>query len=546
VRDSEKLLPAQTDFAALFEHYVLEGDQDKVQYLYENTEVTVDFIHLFEKMFEKIDASAANAIKLAAVAEYFYQNSDLYRSYALFRIGNLKMKSVVVETREFARYTCLIQMFIAGNREAFALYAHHGPSPSACHLSTGGVGFNALQAIIFYAQDRLDLSDYASILIQHGAGIETCRMPYQPLGIALMRGDEWSTTQDAYSYSDGRKVPLREVMEDQTMGITQSRLSELEALSNSSNIVNFSTHFAFGNVEAFYRTLLPLCSEELLLRELTNAMKSIVFFLHIHPSRVGGCSFYADEAACMMDIRNYINLDAGQDDWYGLCFQKKPDASDRDFDLFLSRIGGDHVSPDEMRRITQEAVQKGTILYQPGILGINNKTVRIYVCPNPAHNETASKAKGIVGFSQGLEVVKVLYALFIERYDNLSPNERSDLIQEIRRDAVRCEVGGDPMQATTLYLAAITAQSLTNPMQVEDYRLLFSVLHAYIKNIKKMTPSPEEGNVLGNNFIMMSFAPLIGSLDPLLVAQLADTQFFKAFADTMDKKSSHKGGGMRR
>lgn len=287
----ENVLLSITDVPSLFERYVFNGDRENVEYMYENTQVKINFLDLFERMFMHIEQSKENAEQLMPIAEYFYESSELYRSYAYFWIGNMQVEIGITSASMICNR--LVYMCAMDNVQAFELYAKHGPSPSACHLIIGELGLNALQAIIFYGNEQVNLMPYITILFRQGADINT-REIFVGKGYAVM---------------NGKKSSIHLV---RNTNVTKLADKNYDILLKSRNIIDFSYYFSMNSRRDFYYFIASKCSASLLLREFVDKISSINFYLYVFPAPSGGCSFYDNKEDCEAHIERSMKSGAEQ------------------------------------------------------------------------------------------------------------------------------------------------------------------------------------------------------------------------------------------
>ena len=464
IKRIEYLLLSITDVPSLFERYIFNGDRENVQYMYENTQVKINFLDLFERMFIHMEQSTENAERLMPIAEYFYESSELYRSYAYFWIGNMQVEIGI--TSASVRCNRLVYMFAMDNVQAFALYAKHGPSPSACHLIIGELGLNALQAIIFYGNEQVNLMPYITILFRQGADINTREMFMGP-GDTVMNGKRPATLQEAYFYAQGKKSSIHLV---RNTNVTKLATKDYDILLKSRNIIDFSYHFPMNSRRDFYYFIASKCSASLLLREFVDKIKSINFCLYVFPATSGGCSFYDTAKACEANIKRLMKSGAEQN-------------------------------------------------------MVHHKTVQVFVAPNPEHHGKNLEADGFVSVAHCFDFAKVLYDVFIMRYEDVSREEKIALANEMKKSAIISGTRENYMQAATLHLAAIIAISKVQSLGLDDYKLLFYSIWQYAKNIEKLFPAGH--GIQAKKEIIGNVKSLASSMDFSMLEQLKDTPFFR-------------------
>ncbi len=524
-----KQLPTQfQDLSSLFCESALQGRLDIVHTLYQQAEIKVNFVELFEQLLRKIEDNSQNGDALVAVADYFYEHSELYKAYVLFRLTHMMICSPVNLGQsdrlsvDMLSVNLLTQMYINNNIKAFSLYLRHGFSPLGCHSWCARTGFNALQTLVLvtHCAHVDDATPYIDLLFQHGAVVDTPRIEFPELYFEINNSTKDLSPArlfDNVLSKNKRAQKLHYEIKSPASGLSSRQANSLSTLSSYANILAFAWPTLQVNRCHVMDAILKRCDLKVCLIELVNIIKQDSFCTSLVPSRHGGCTIYPSFTAYEAMIHDLEEIKGAEDDLYAFSMSL-PDANRGDFNM------NQFSSQSDLLRLFQSNQHKSIVS------SCINKTIQVNIMPSPRYTIT-------VDMQEQLESLRIIYSAFSERYSRLSLSEQKELVNSMRKRAVEAQITDDMIQAASFFKAGIIAISLISPMYLDDYKLLFSLLFQYAKAVDKTNPQPV-GSLSVLDAVKTNVHILWTKLSPVIQRGLCETPLMAAIRQTVHQESS--------
>lgn len=484
------------NLSTMFCAAVLEGNLEVVSILFEQAEFTVDFPKLFEELLTTIESKPQTCDRLIQVADYFYQQSELYRAYVLFRLETA-YRNVDIEFRglngvlvDDFHINILCQMFILSHVKAYEMYLRHGVSPTSIHAFCGQTGFNALQMIILLA-DMPNNNDNSLIclelLFKHGAILKTVpmRMPekYFETYSITRSSDLIPTFFNCKSTKGSVKKPLnadlRVVEKSLAKPVAEAKL--LTELGQCDSIFSFASKIYFSKND-IYPALVSYSDVKTCLLQFVAITKSYLFAGLFIPSDQGGVLTYSAEKEAVL-------------------------IAEKNVEPFMQKSGASRFK--------------------------KNPTIQHLIYFLPKANTQGEL--GEANLSQALCLNTHLSSLLVK----MSRDNLLVLVQELRVLAMK--VASSAKEATNAddkliytidacaYLkAAVVAISMIKTLELNDYKLMFTLLYQYAQRMDSLSTLRKSGDaanlkeVLANNV-----GVLYDSLAPNLQASLSGMDLIK-------------------
>ena len=464
VQSIRKRIPYDpSNIDSFFAQSVLDGELSRVKQLYENTNLKIDFVDLFEKLITLIEDGSPNSAKLIHVADYFHQTSELYRSYLLFRLSN-QMLRLSIEFENTSGVSTgkitvnrLALMYLNDRKEAFALFLRHGFSPLGCHAYFGNIGFNALQMILLASTSGPDVIPYIDLLFEYGANIHTPKivLPTTYYIINLHNQSQSSACDIFRHLKKGSPSKIKFTAKSTVENLSSAQKKLIEVLSDYMNILDFAIHLKHPQSERIVENLAERCDLKTRMIELCNILKQDSVKISIIPTRQGGCFFYKSEAEHLKKCKFLEPLRKQEDDI--IVMELLPSAIEQL--QSMSSLGFFQSQCDKFSVVT------------------HNKTMSIHLCPNPEYS--IDQTHRILAIAQSIHDISK------KTFKALSMEMQREHVDSLRRLAIAAQLKGDLVQTSAYYLGSIIAISWIQPLLLRDYKILFAILFQYGSVIEK-------------------------------------------------------------
>lgn len=291
---------------AVVERYgkkALTGDLASVKALENQKGFKFDMLAFYADILNLIESGTHSSSKqreLIAIADYFYQSSDIYRSYVrycmIYRRAIFELSDKLGEMN----VSVLIKMFINNNYSAFDLYVRQVGEVNAIHLSYAGRGVNALQGIALMNHGTFDTRPYVQVLIRNGAVLETPHALNSVVSYEMKLSDKKAVGSD-------QNLSIFEYMRDNPKALKLNKRSfkfapsrELISLLNELEDANQMIRFILKTNLLRDSAMLLTISEHVNLKNLLMSLVSAAMYsycnLSMLPSRRAGIHFYSERA----------------------------------------------------------------------------------------------------------------------------------------------------------------------------------------------------------------------------------------------------------
>lgn len=459
-----KLYQNKQQALSTFEEKVLSGDLSAVRQYHDGLDAQIDWVHLFIRLLDKMEAHGEVALtdKLIDVAHFFYDSSELYRSVLMVR--QLYTKYIPAIGVNFDVDTSMLtRMYLDNKLNVFRCYLAQGISPELPHFRWGRYAFNALQSVVMcdmlMGNETSRTSDYIDLLFEYHAKME-CSVVLLP-----------ETVQEYAA------IPIQEHVEGSSTGFVKKILTKTpvtfnsrryrtdanlffsEELLLSNNILDFALCFPARSPTLEHIT--DYVRHDILYLAFLATIKRDDFNMLMWVSYQGGASFHANkEMAGITAQRSEEQLSAEQNN-----------------KIALSRI---YSRPDDPRSDVVDYRFRYAL----------NTTLRTYIFPGAGDDD--------------ISTIQYLYNRFYTMFSVLAREDQLAFVKNIYGLAIqtRLQKSENPeiiAKNALLYLGAIIALSLVNPLYEEDYRWLIRLLYEHGERTDALHPESQRKQTLCAN-----------------------------------------------
>jgi len=160
-------LPVDRRFSDYFNDMVLAGDVETVSVLYPKLSERTDMLEVCSNLISAIQKNPGNCEGLISVADFFYEHSEIYRSFIITKNQMIP----VLKNPDMPAVGLLLDFFQKNNLPAFNMALRHGVSPDSPQYFSNGIKFNALKSIIHCYHKNPQVS-FVHSLIESGAQVD--------------------------------------------------------------------------------------------------------------------------------------------------------------------------------------------------------------------------------------------------------------------------------------------------------------------------------------------------------------------------------------
>ena len=489
------------DLASLFYESALEGDLETLQSIFENITLKINLLDLFEKVLFTIEMQPKHCDHLIPIANYFFEHSELYRSYVLFRFLHTHVDTPVylanmrtATTVPLLKSNLLAQMFLKDHISAFALYLRHGLSPLGCHSWCGRAGFNALQTLLLLDYCKTNPEPYINLLFEHGAVMRTPKIQLPETYYTMhLSNQSASSTPEIFDKISlpSKKYPLLFTPKRTEQDISPEQHALMEELCNQEHILGLAWRLKSNKTSSPLNTIIKHCDIHSCFFELHQILKQNYFLVSLIPSRQGGLFFHPNASAYEQACRNREELKGDEDDEYLWAFDRN--SIESSFSSFDRLADQKECSKTEVNKFMSGLFAKNAP--QSVRVFTHHKTIAINIYPDPAYQS----ANDIATIQHHTDSAKIIYDALKSLYHQTTANIRTNIVQSMRKMAVEAQLKNDFLQASCYFQAGILAVSLHKTMDINDYKLLFSMLFQYGTCVDKLgSPLTGRNSVLND------------------------------------------------
>lgn len=452
----EKLYVGKKQALSKFEQDVLTGNLPDVREHYDKLDGNIDLVHLFMQLLHKIESNMGDELtdKLIAVAHFFYNMSELYRSVLI--VKQLHIKYVISTAIDFD-VSMLTSMYLNNNFKAFKMYLDQGISPELPHSRWGRYLLNGLQSVVLCEQLSNEWSNdntqiYINELFKHDANVEceillsqeTNQSTYTPIkNVTLSSNTEF----------------VKKIMNNDSLALNTQNYSTYTGLFNNAtlyakNILEFALFLPAH--ESTIRSITAYVHNKILYLAFLATLKDNHISMFIWASHQGGASFHPDKkSATILAQEAKQRLNNKENNMLAL----KP----------IYQSPGDPKSPVVDYRFEYAL----------------NTTVRAYIFANQGDISTT----------------EYLYQRFECIFSMLEREDQLAFVNDILELAIRTRLTQSENIAgqALLYLGATIALSLITHLYEGDYRLLARLLYEHGEKTDAISPEPKKRYALRSN-----------------------------------------------
>ena len=466
-----------SNLADYFKQMVMQGNLTMVSAIYQQIDLKINYIELFESLLCKIESNKSFELTdaLIDVASYFYHSSELYRTYVLFKLAHFEYATTFKISGQEIHMTILGQMMASNNFKAFTLYLDQGAQVDAYHAKHGRLAFNALQTLFFVHSG--DLNPYIQELFSHGATLNCPRIIVPPIVFSISEKPSARNAASQYKISEVVHHMISGSKSIKAQAQPVPFLRTFEEAHRTENVLELAWKTCQFSDPMLLKTITCFSDMKTCFLELLSMLNQDCFLIAIIPAFEGGLSFHLSEK----DKTNVATQSMNKI------------RSDSMLYMAFSEVGSDLLVKDSY---------------------CQNKTIRGYITANPHHH---NKEKCI-------ESAQYLFDHFSALFSTLTDDKKREFVTSIQRMAVSMSIQSpiNHKEVAKWYLGAIIGLSMLNSMYVQDYQRLFKLLYQYGKHVDPIfTGTNVLGEISNNMQILVDFTgPIIA---PLL---LTDTPLF--------------------
>ena len=205
IHEQRNRLPINKNLCDYFNDCVLTGDVESVSILYPTFSQRLNMYHLSEMLISVMISKREQSPQLIRVADFFYEQSELYRSFISLKSQMLKFSS-----EKKIGFGFVFCFFHAVNFDAFSMALRHGVSPDASQLIKNEKTFNLLQALIIHYSSNPNI-DYIHALFESGAEVDFPTMQSEIASLSMVK----KTFKDSASlFMKHKKINLLSTEDD--------------------------------------------------------------------------------------------------------------------------------------------------------------------------------------------------------------------------------------------------------------------------------------------------------------------------------------------
>ncbi len=297
--------PYTSDVAGFFRQRILTGDQSVMSALNECSHIKFDFLSLFEALLEEIeslDDDTELCQKLISTAHHFYNTSDLYKAYVMFR-----MREYFPLATNYNRLGLLGDLYRRGKLSAFKMYLQQKYPLNDVASSFGVYGFDPMTTIFMLSSENsTDLKPpvlpYIAALLEHNAPIACVHTPLPPFSTHFEGGDSNAKNSKKLSvlgvFNVVKSAKAR-VVQTRIPRMSEADLKFAKQWSSAKNILELALNMLVPDPELIL-LIAQYCDLETCLLEL---VKMIHTYDHVHmmvarnPALNPAISIYPDTEA---------------------------------------------------------------------------------------------------------------------------------------------------------------------------------------------------------------------------------------------------------
>ena len=263
IREQRKRLPVNKTISNYFNDCVLSGDIESVSILFPTFSQRSNMYRLSEMLISKIKSELPQCEQLIKVADYFYEHSEIYRSFII-----LKSQLFAYSIEDQLGFGFLFGFFKDVNFSAFSMALRHGVSPDASQVMKGKKMFNVLQALIVYYALNPNV-DYIHALFEYGAQVDLPKIRCEVTPHAVIK-KAFKDSIPRIMHSSASNVLLDENDQDE-MDVRYNKLSQI------SHALTLACDLSATSHPDLIRALAQYSNPEMVLLETAMLLNRTVF-----------------------------------------------------------------------------------------------------------------------------------------------------------------------------------------------------------------------------------------------------------------------------